>query len=165
MFVDSLFSEVVTWPVAAHVEKQGFGAQGWRFSALARCRGRWGALEVERRIGAEAGAWGEKSLWGLPGAQSLVVDAGGGAGCVLSGREGRVSCAIGAVGWWLKWVRVSETACRVSNSHRFGWCGSLVARLVALFAVVVGCGVGACRSGLVLAAAVLGFGASCFVPW
>jgi hypothetical protein len=55
MFVDSLFSEVVTWQVEAHVEKQGFGAQGWRFSALARCRGRWGALEVERRLG--VGGW------------------------------------------------------------------------------------------------------------
>jgi hypothetical protein len=62
MFVDSLFSEVVTWPVAAHVEKQGFGAQGWRFSALARCRGRWGALEVERRLGGGGWSLGRKEL-------------------------------------------------------------------------------------------------------
>jgi hypothetical protein len=130
-----------------------------------RSLGRLGALEVERRIGAEAGARGEKSLWGRPGAQSLVVDAGGGAGCVLSGREGRVSCPIGGVGWWLRRVRVSETARQVANSYRFGWCGSLVARLVALFAVAVGCGVGACRSELVSVAARHGFGVSCLVPW
>jgi hypothetical protein len=164
MFVDSLFSEVVTWPVAAHVEKQGFGAQGWRFSALARCRGRWGALEVERRIGAEAGAWGGKSSRRRFGFLSQVVGAGGVAGCVPSGREGRVSCPIGGVGWWLRRVRVSETARRASNSHRFGWRGGPATRLVARFAVVVGRGVGACRSGLVSGAAPLDFGVSCFVP-
>jgi hypothetical protein len=123
MFVDSLFSEVVTWPVAAHVEKQGFGAQGWRFSALARCRGRWGALEIERRIGAEAGAWGGKSLQRRPGDQSQVAGSVGGAGCVLSGREVRMSCAIGGVGWCLKRARVSETARQVSNSQRLRWRG------------------------------------------
>jgi hypothetical protein len=123
MFVDPLFSEVVTWPVAAHVEKQGFGAQGWRFSALARCRGRLGALEIERLIGAEAGAWGGKSSRRRFGFLSQVVGSGGVTDCVLSRREGRVSCAIGGVGWWLKRVRVSEIARQVSNSQWFGWRG------------------------------------------
>jgi hypothetical protein len=82
---------------------------------------------------------------------------------VLSRREGRVSCAIGGVGWWLKRVRGSETARRASNSHRFGWRGSLVAELVVLFVVSVGCDAVACRAELVSAAASLGFGVSCFV--
>jgi hypothetical protein len=85
--------------------------------------GRLGALEIERRIGVKAGAWVGKSSGRRFGFLSLVADACGGAGCVLSGREGRVSCAIGAVGWWLKRVRVSETARWVSNSQRFGWRG------------------------------------------
>jgi hypothetical protein len=49
----------------------------------------------------------------------------------------------------LKRVRDLKAACQASNSHRFGWCGSLVARLVALFAVALRRGVGACRSGVV----------------
>jgi hypothetical protein len=127
------------------------------------CPGRLGAFEVERHVGAKAGARGEKSLCRRPGAQSLVVGAGGGADCVLSRREGRESCSIGAVGWWLKRVRVSEAAHQVSNSQRFGWRGSLVARLAVSFVASVGCDAVACRSGLVLAAASLGFEVSCFV--
>jgi hypothetical protein len=127
------------------------------------CPGRLGAFEVERRIGAQAGAWGVKGLRSRTGFCSQVVGSGGVTDCVLAEREGRVSCPIGAVGWWLKWVRAFEIACQASNSHRFGWCGSLVARLVALFAAVVGRGVGACRSELVSGAAALGFGVSCFV--
>jgi hypothetical protein len=87
------------------------------------CPGRLGALEIERRIGAEAGARGENSLWGRSGVCSSVAGAGGGTGCVYSGHEGRMSCLIGAVGWWLKRVRALEAACRVANSHRFGWRG------------------------------------------
>jgi hypothetical protein len=127
------------------------------------CPGRLGAFEVERRIGAEAGAWGGKSLQRRPGDQSQVVGSGGVADCVLAEREGRMSCPIGAVGWWLKRVRALETACRVANSHRFGWRGGPATRLVARFAAVVGRRVGACRSEWVSGAAHHGFGVSCFV--
>jgi hypothetical protein len=63
----------------------------------------------------------------------------------------------------LKRARVSEAACRVANSHRFGWYGSLVAGLAVLFVVSVGCDAVVCRSELVSGAASLGFGVSCFV--
>jgi hypothetical protein len=60
-------------------------------------------------------------------------------------------------------VRALEAAYQVSNSHRFGWCGSLVAGLAVSFVVSVGCDAVACRSELVWGAAPLGFGVSCFV--
>jgi hypothetical protein len=101
---------VFSWRVEGYLEKRSVGSNALAVSGSQRSPGRLGTLEVERRIGAEAGAWGEKSLWGRPGAQSLVVDAGGGAGCVLSRRVGRVSCAIGGVGWWLRRVRALEAA-------------------------------------------------------
>jgi hypothetical protein len=129
------------------------------------CPGRLGALEVERRIGAEAGAWGGKSSRRRFGFLSQVVGAGGVADCVLLEREGRVSCAIGGVGWWLKRVRALEAACRVANSHRFGWRSSLVAGLAVSFVVSVGCDAVVCRSELVSGAAAFGFGVSYFVPW
>jgi hypothetical protein len=112
---------VFSWRVEGCLEKWSVGANALAVSGSQRSPGRLGALGVERRIGAEAGAWGEKSLWGRPGAQSPVVDAGGVADCVLLGREDRVSCAIGGVGWCLKRVRVSEIAHQVSNSQWFGW--------------------------------------------
>jgi hypothetical protein len=62
MFVGSLFSEIDTWRGTAHVEKQGFGAQGWRFSALQRCCGQRGALEVEHRLGGGGWSLGRKEL-------------------------------------------------------------------------------------------------------
>jgi hypothetical protein len=98
-----------------------------------------------------------------PDVQSPVAGSVGGAGCMLSRREGRVSCSIGGVGWCLRRVRASETARQVSNSQRLGWRGGLATRLVVRFAVVVGCGAGACRSELVSGAARRGFGVSCFV--
>jgi hypothetical protein len=85
-----------------------------------RSPGRLGALEIERHIGAEAGAWGVKGLRSRTGFCSQIAGAGGVADCVLLEREGRVSCSIGAVGWWLKRMRVSETAGQVANSQRFG---------------------------------------------
>jgi hypothetical protein len=100
-----------------------------------------------------------------PDVQSQVAGSVGGAGCVLSGREGRVSCLIGAVGWCLRRVRALEAVCQVANSQRFGWRGSLVTGLAVLFAVAVGCDVVACRSEMVSGSALLGFGVSCFVPW
>jgi hypothetical protein len=148
------------WQSESHLEKQGVGAKALAVSASKCCPGRLGALMVECQIGAEAGAWGERGWWRRSGAQSQVAGAGAAADSVFSQREGRVSCSTGAVGWCLRRVRVSEAARRASNSHRFGWCGSLVTRLVARFAVVVGRGVGACRSELVVAAAALGFGVS-----
>jgi hypothetical protein len=72
---------------------------------------------------------------------------------------------MGGVGWWLKRVRDLKAACQASNSHRFGWRSSLVAELVVSFVVSVGCDAVVCRSGLVSATALLGFGVSCFVPW
>jgi hypothetical protein len=79
-----------------------------------------GAFEVERRIGAQAGAWGVKGLRSRTGFCSQIAGAGGVADCVPSGREGRTSCAIGDVGWCLRRVRASETVCQVANSQRFG---------------------------------------------
>jgi hypothetical protein len=134
-------------------------------SVSKRSPGRLGALEIERWIEMQAGAWGGKSLRWRSGVQSPVAGSVGGAGCVLSGREGRVSCAIGGVGWCLRRVRAFEAACRVANSHRFGWRSSLVAELVVLFVVSVGCDAVACRSELVSGATLQGFGVSCFVPW
>jgi hypothetical protein len=148
-----------------HLEKQSVGAQASAVSVSKRSPGRLGAFEVERLIGAEAGAWGGKSLQSRFGFLSQLAGAGGGAGCVLSKREGRVSCSIGGVGWWLKRVRVSEIACQDSNSHRLGWRGGPATRLVVRFAAVVGRSVEACRSELVSDATALGFGVSCFVPW
>jgi hypothetical protein len=152
------------WQSEPHLEKQGVGDQVPTGPMSRFCPGRLGALEVERRIGAEAGAWGERGWCRRPGAQSLVVDAGGGAGCVLSGREGRVSCPTGGGGWCSKRVRVSEAACRVANSHRFGWCSSLVAGLAVSFVISVGCDAVACRSELVSGAASLGCGVSRLSP-
>jgi hypothetical protein len=129
------------------------------------CPGRLGALEVERHVGAEAGAWGGKSSRRRFGFLSQVAGSGGVADCVLLEREGHVSWLTGGVGWCLKRVRVSETARQVSNSHRFGWYGSLVAELVVSFVVSVGCDAVVCRSELVSGAASLGCGVSCFVPW
>jgi hypothetical protein len=135
MFVDSLFSEgfqlveskrtlkTGSWQSEPHLEKQGVGDQVPTGPMSGFCPGRLGALEVERRIGAEAGAWGERGWWRRPDVQSPVASSVGGAGCVLSRREGRVSCPIGGVGWWLKRVRGSEAVCQVANSHRFGWRG------------------------------------------
>jgi hypothetical protein len=159
-----LFSEVVTWPVAAHLEKRSVGAQVSAVSASQCCPGRLGALEVERRIGAQAGAWGVKGLRSRTGFCSQIAGAGGVADCVLSRREGRVSCSIGGVGWWLKRVRVLEAAYQVSNSQRLRWCGFPVGEVSGLLRSRGGFGVGACRSELVSGAAALGFGVSCFVP-
>jgi hypothetical protein len=108
------------WQSEPQLEKQGVGDQVPTGPMSRFCPGRLACFEVERRVGAEAGAWGEKSLCRRPGAQSPVVGAGGVTDCVFSGREGRVSCSIGGVGWWLKRVRVSEAAGQASNSHRFG---------------------------------------------
>jgi hypothetical protein len=112
-----------SWQSEPHLEKQGVGDQVPTGPMSRCCPGRLGALEVERWIGAEAGAWGGKSLRWRSGVLSQVVGSGGVTDCVLLEREGRVSCSIGAVGWWLKRVRVSETAGQVANSHRFGWRG------------------------------------------
>jgi hypothetical protein len=87
-----------SWQSEPHLEKQGVGDQVPTEPMSRFCPGQLGALEVERWIGMQAGAWGEKSLCRRPGAQSQVAGAGGGAGCVLSRREGRMSCPIGAVG-------------------------------------------------------------------
>jgi hypothetical protein len=81
-----------------HLEKQSVGAQASAVSVSKRSPGRLGTLEIERRVRAEAGAWGGKSLQRRPGTQSQVVGTDGVAGCVLSRREGRVSCSIGGVG-------------------------------------------------------------------
>jgi hypothetical protein len=157
--------ETGSWQSEPHLEKQGVGAKALAVSASKCCPGWLGALEVERRIGAKAGAWGGKSSRRRFGFLSQVAGSGGVANCVLLEREGRVSWLTGGVGWCLRRVRALETACRVANSHRFGWRGGLATRLVVRFAAVVGRGAGACRSGLVLAAASLGFGVSCFALW
>jgi hypothetical protein len=60
-----------------YVEKQSVGSNALAVSGSQRSPGRLGTLEVERRVGAEAGAWGEKSLCRRPGAQSQVAGAGG----------------------------------------------------------------------------------------
>jgi hypothetical protein len=65
----------------------------------------------------------------------------------------------------LKRVRDLKAARQVANSHRFGWRSSLVAGLTVSFVASVGCDAVACRSGLVLAAALQGFGVSCFALW
>jgi hypothetical protein len=153
-----------SWQSDPHLEKQGVGDQVPTGPMSRFCPGRLGALEVERRIGAKAGAWGGKSLRWRFGFLSQVAGAGGVADCVLSGREVRTSCATGDVGWCLRRVRVSEAARQVSNSQRFGWRGSLPTRLVVRFAVVVGRGAGACRSELVSGAAALVFGVSRLSP-
>jgi hypothetical protein len=132
-------------------------------SASQCCPGRLGTLEVECRVGAEAGARGGKSLRRRFGFLSQVVGSGGVADCVLSRREGRVSCPIGAVGWCSKRVRALEAAGQDSNSHRLGWRDGPATRLVVRCAAVVGRGVEVCRSGLVSGAALQGFGVSCFV--
>jgi hypothetical protein len=106
-----------------HLEKQGVGAQASAVPVSRRSPGRLGALEVERRIGAEAGAWGGKSLRSRTGFCSQVAGAGGVAGCVLSRREGRMSCPMGGVGRCLRRVRASETTRQASNSQRLGWRG------------------------------------------
>jgi hypothetical protein len=98
------------WQSEPHLEKWGVGDQVPTEPMSRCCPGRLGTLEVERRIGAEAGAWGGKSLRRRFGFLSPVAGFVGGAGCVLSGREGRTSCATGDVGWWLRRVRGSETA-------------------------------------------------------
>jgi hypothetical protein len=92
-------------------------------SASQHCPGRLGDFGVERHVGVEAGARGEKSLCRHPGVLSQVAGSGGGAGSVLSRREGRVSCSTGGMGWCLRRVRALEAARQVSNSHRFGWRG------------------------------------------
>jgi hypothetical protein len=129
-----------------------------------RSPGRLGALEIERWIEMQAGAWGGKSLRWRSGVLSPVVGAGGVAGCLLLWRVGRESCSIGGVGWCLKRVRGSETVGQASNSHRFGWRDGLLMRLVVRFAAVVGRGVGACRSELVSGTAALGLGVSRLSP-
>jgi hypothetical protein len=142
------------------LERRAGGFRRWRVVVAG------GALwRSNAALGAEAGAWGGKSSRRRFGFLSPVAGSGGDAGCVYLGREGRESCAISGVGWCLRRVRGSETACQASNSQRFGWCGSLAARLVALFAVAVGRGVGACRSELVSDAVALSFGVSCFALW
>jgi hypothetical protein len=122
MFVDPLFSEgfqlveskrtlkTGSWQSEPHLEKQSVGDQVPTGPMSRFCPGRLGALEVERWIGTEAGAWGGKSLRRRSGVLSKVVDSGGGAGCVLSGREGRVSCSTGGMGWCLRRVRALEAA-------------------------------------------------------
>jgi hypothetical protein len=111
---------VFSWQVVAYLEKRIVGAQVSAVPMSRFCPGRLGALEVERRVRAEAGAWGERDWWRHPGAQLQVADAGSVADCVLLEREGRVSCSIGAVGWCSKRVRALKAAHQVSNSHRFG---------------------------------------------
>jgi hypothetical protein len=65
-----------------------------------------GALwRLNAALGAEAGAWVEREWRMRPDVQSPVAGSVGGAGCVLSGREGRESCSIGGVGWCLRRVR------------------------------------------------------------
>jgi hypothetical protein len=107
-----------------------------------------------------------------PDVQSPVVGSGGGADCVLLGREGRMSCPIGAVGWWLKRVRALEAAYQVSNSQRLRWCGFPIGEVSGSLrsrggswcrgvsvGVGLGCG-GPCFWGKSLVA-----GAGCGVAW
>jgi hypothetical protein len=99
------------WQSEPQLEKQGVGDQVPTGPMSRFCPGRLGALEVERHVGAKAGLWVVRGLRRRTGVLSPVAGAGGVTGCVLSRREGRVSCSIGAVGWWLKRVRDSEAAC------------------------------------------------------
>jgi hypothetical protein len=102
---------VFSWRVEGYLEKRSVGSNALAVSGSQRSPGRLSVCAVERRVGAVAGAWGGKSSRRRFGFLLPVAGAGGGAGCVLSWREGRVSCSTGGVGWCLKRVRVSEAAC------------------------------------------------------
>jgi hypothetical protein len=105
-----------SWQVEGHLEKRNVGSNALAVSGSQCCPGRLGAFEIERLIGAETGAWVERGWRMRPDVQSPVAGSVGGAGCMLSWREGRESCSIGGVGWWLKRVRALEAAYQVSNS-------------------------------------------------
>jgi hypothetical protein len=73
--------------------------KSWRFQCPSGVLVGWAPWRTFAALGRrlELGSRGGGRM--RPDVQSPVAGSVGGAGCVLSGREGRVSCSIGAVGW------------------------------------------------------------------